>query len=385
LAHFENQKIIMYTEESIQAVRNRMDIIDVVGSFVKLNRSNQACCPFHDEKTPSFSVSTKHQRWHCYGGCGEGGDSISFIQKQTNKTFIEAIVWLADRYNITLQEEKESPEQKLRREQVKDEKLLMQQAVEKALKFYRKRFAETAAEHSLNKYLLEKRQLTRDICDRWQFGYAAKDGIRLTSHLIESKLYNAAEQVGLVKTQDGTVKDFFWNRIIIPIHDQFGTLIGFGGRWLPTGDQEYDKQQAKYFNPKESLLYRKSATWFGLYQAITAKAFKSINGVNPPAVITEGYLDVISLHEAGVFNAVASCGTAVTIEQIRLLKRYTEHFVILTDGDSAGEKAAMKLVDLCLQENVRCDVIGLPEGMDPDDYVKHFINQEEPVDGAFAD
>lgn len=373
----------MIAEESIQEVRDRMDIVDVVGHFVKLNSRNAACCPFHNEKTPSFSVSVARQHWHCYGGCGEGGNAIDFIIKHESKTFIEAIQWLADFYNITLQEKEEDPASKLRREQQKDQKQQMIEAVLEANKFFRKNFANAPAE--LLQYLYEKRQLSPEICDRWQFGFAQNNGLRLSSHLIERKMYNAAEQVGLVKTGEGKVTDFFWNRIIIPIHDQNGTLIGFGGRWLPTGDEELDKRQGKYMNPKESLLYRKTNVLFGLYQALTAKAFKAVNGVNPPALLTEGYLDVISMHEAGVPNAVATCGTAVTVEQIRLLKRYTQHIIILTDGDTAGEKAAMKIVDLCLQENVRVDIIALPDGMDPDDYAKHFINQSEPADGAFAE
>lgn len=375
----------MITASSIQTVKDRMDVVEVVSQFVKLDRNQKGLCPFHAEKSPSFQVSPKRQTFKCFG-CGQGGDAIHFLMEHEKIDFIGAIEWLASHYQITLEHEQETDVSKQKREQVKDATKGMLESISLALKIYQQKL--NAADKTTEPwvYMLNQRQYSEEVILSWGLGYAPNDWQCITHSIINANLYEPAAAIGLVKTKEGKTYDFYRNRIIIPIHDVHGRTIGLAGRWLPTGNSEEDKKQAKYINPQESLVYHKSKTLFGLYQALIAKAFaKDKNGVVPPAFFVEGYFDVISLHEAGIRNTVSGCGTAITVDQVRVMKKYTTHFVVFTDGDSAGKSAAMKFIDICLTENVRVDVIELPEGQDPDSYIKSFIQSpasavEEPAE-----
>ncbi len=366
----------MIKGESIQAVKDRMDIVDVVSNFIKLDRNNKACCPFHAEKSPSFQVSAKRQTYKCFG-CGAGGDTISFLMNHERLEFMPAIEWLANRYNIVLEVKEESEADKKKREQQKDIIGTLNKAIEFAHKHYHKALITGNRDTNEAWKYLKQRGISEETALSWGFGFAPEEWQFLSTPIINADLFTPAETVGLVKSKDGKVYDFYRNRLIIPIHNAHGQLIGIAGRWIPTGNKEKDQLQGKYINPNESPIYKKRNTWFGLYQALIAKAFtKDKHGVVPPAFIVEGYLDVISMHESGIPNTVASSGTAITIDQIRILKKYTSHFVLFTDGDISGQNAALKTIDLCLQENIRTDVIELPEGEDPDSYSKKYLLTE---------
>jgi DNA primase len=362
----------MITRDSIQAVKDRMDVVDVVSNFLKLDKNNKACCPFHAEKSPSFNVSSKRQNYKCFG-CGAGGDAIAFLMNHEKLDFIQAIEWLANRYNITLEIKEESEADKKKRETQKDIIGTLNKAIEFAYFHYHKHLLNSSRESSAVWSYLNEREIKEETAIAWGFGFAPDEWQFLSSPIINAELFQPAETVGLVKSKDGKVYDFYRNRLIFPIHNTHGQLIGIAGRWIPTGDKEKDQLQGKYVNPNESPIYKKRTVWFGLYQALIAKAFtKDKSGVVPPAFIVEGYLDVISMHENGIRNTVASSGTAITIDQIRILKKYTNHFVLFTDGDASGQNAALKTIDLCLQENIRVEVIELPEGEDPDSYSKKY-------------
>lgn len=375
----------MITPSSIKTVKDRMDVVEVVSQFVKLDRNQKGLCPFHAEKSPSFQVSAKRQTFKCFG-CGTGGDAIHFLMEHEKIDFIGAIEWLAAHYQITLEHEQETDATKQKREQAKDATKGMLDAATMAHKAYQAQLSKMQRSDGPWPYMLQERGYTEEVILSWGIGYAPNEWQFITHRIINANLYEPASAAGILKTKEGKTYDFYRNRIIIPIHDVHGRVIGLAGRWLPTGNTEEDKKQAKYINPQESLIYHKSKTLFGLYQALISKAFaKDKNGVVPPAFFVEGYFDVISLHEAGIRNTVSGCGTAITVDQIRLMKKYTTHFVVFTDGDSAGKSAAMKFIDLCLSENVRVDVIELPDDQDPDSYIKSFIQSpvsavEEPAD-----
>lgn len=375
----------MITPKSIQDLKDRIDIADVIGSEIKLKKAGAnytGLCPFHDEKSGSFNVNVSKQIYKCFG-CGESGDSIKFIEKHHGKNFIEAVEMLASSYSIDLEYIKEDEGTKKKRADDKDAKQLMVEAVEFALKQYQKKLINAAKESDVWQYLT-KRGYSYNTVIEWGLGFAPPEWKYITTPLINHKLYQPSEAAGLIKTKEGNTYDVYRNRIIIPIHDVDGVLIGLAGRWLPTGNKEEDKDQAKYINPKESLLYQKSKVLFGLYQALNAKAFKCVNGVAPAGFMTEGYFDVISLHEQLLYGAIAGCGTSITKDQLKLIKKYTDHLMILTDGDKAGLNAANKLIDLCLIENLRTDIIQLPDQKDPDDYAREFHNFLEPENGAFT-
>jgi len=350
-----------------------MDVVDVISQFVKLDRNNSGLCPFHNEKSPSFHVTAKRQTYKCFG-CGDGGDAIHFLMEHEKMDFMQAIEWLANRYNVTLEYLKEDDSAKQKREEAKDHARVMLDAVQFAYRRYQTNLLNTARDNGPAwNYLLNTRQFKEVTAIVWGFGHAPDEWQFLSSAAINAGHYEAALKTGMVKTNDGKTFDFYRNRLIIPIHNINGHIIGIAGRWIPTGDEEKDKSQAKYFNPQDSLIYQKSKVLFGLYQALTAKAFaKGKDGSSTPAFFVEGYMDVISMHESGFMNTVSGCGTAITLDQVRLTKRYTDHFIVFTDGDTAGMKAALKFIDMCLQENVRTEVIELPEGEDPDSYIKKY-------------
>jgi DNA primase len=236
------------------------------------------------------------------------------------------------------------------------------------------------AEAAAIKYL-QQRGYTTDRMRSWSLGYAPADWKFLTSPLINMGKSSAATEAGLISFSNGQGFDFFRNRITIPIHDHNGVLIGFGGRWVPTGDPAEDKSQAKYFNPKESLIYTKSKVWYGLNLA--QKAIRQ----EGYAYVVEGYMDVQAMHDAEINNTVASCGTEIDDQQVKLLKRYTEHVVICYDGDGPGVKKMMKQIDLFLKHNFKVQVAPMFGGMDPDEFIRNIdlTNAEMVTEGAFCE
>jgi DNA primase len=373
----------MIKPSSIQEVKNRINIVEVVGEFLKLDRNHKAKCPFHNEKSSSFSVNAKKEIYKCFG-CGEGGTAITFLMKHEKMEYLQAIQWLADRYSVTLEFEEETEHQKKIREEQKDLKKEMLSVTKYAFETFHTSLINAKRSSDEWKYIFS-RGFNEQTAIEWGFGYSPNEWKFLTTDLINKNLYQPSVECGLIVTKDGNSYDFYKNRITIPIRDHLsGDIIGFGGRHLPKENEAITP--AKYFNPKESLIYKKSITWFGLFEALTAKAFTKKNGVEPPAYIVEGYFDVIAMHEAGISNTVAGCGTSITLDQIKVLKKHTNHFVILTDGDDAGIKAAARLINMCLVENVRLEIVQLPKDEDPHSYITSFsINQQELQTGAYAD
>jgi len=363
------------TPQSLQALKDRIDIVDIIGHYVKLKKkgSNQeGLCPFHNEKSPSFTVSAAKGLYKCFG-CGKSGDAIGFVVDHDKLTFIEAVESIAAKQNFSLEYEQETPQKKQQRQQDVEDKQLMQLVTNLAQDIYTKQLFAQPKDSPVWQYLTTKRELTDEMCQFWGIGFAPDAWQTITTPIINKKLYPAAKATNLVGTTEGRTWDVYRNRITIPLHNTNGYLIGIAARHLPTGNKEVDDKQAKYLNPPESLLYNKSAYWYGLYQAITAKAFAPKNGITPPAIITEGYFDVISMHECGATNTICCGGTSITPQHIQQLKKYTSHFIIYTDGDEAGKKSALRLIDDCITENIRVEIIETP-GKDPDEFARQYKN-----------
>ncbi len=352
----------MVTGESRDAVTARIkeeaDIVRIIGECVDLKKSGTrylGLCPFHGEKTPSFSVHGGQQFFHCFG-CGESGDVFSFMMKYHNLDFPEALKMLAERYHIELPERRRSQEEELRAQ--KREQLFA--VNEKAATIYSQYLRESTGAKAATAYL-RKRGVTEDILLRFRIGYAPAVEIEGWNYLggkcvgAESK---AAIEAGLlVEKEKGGTYDRFRDRIVFPISDISGRVCGFGGRIVGEG-------QPKYLNSPESPVFNKSKLLLGLYQQK-----EDIRQKNE-AVLVEGNFDLISLVAGGCTNVVAPLGTALTREQLRLIKRFAERATLLFDGDAAGGKAAARAVPLFLAEQLAGRVALLPEGHDPDTFIR---------------
>jgi DNA primase len=337
----------MISEHTIQKVRD-LDIEEVVGRYVSLKK-HQACCPFHNEKTPSFHVNPKRGIYKCFG-CGESGDAIRFVQQIKRLTFTEAIEQLAAEHGIeveyTVQEDPQA------RQERKNELDQAKEILTWAHQFYREQLKANSSAFAY----LQERGIGPEIIEEWQLGFAPDDWRSITTTIVNKGWYTVAHKLGLVQTKDSSNYDAFRKRIIIPIHDKFGQLIGFGGRAL--GDEK-----PKYLNPNENFLYAKAQTLFGMdraAQAITAKN---------RAILVEGYFDVISMHTGGVENVVATCGTAAGEMQLKLLRRYATNLTVMYDGDAAGQKAAEKVILMALQLGFDVFTVDL-QGQDPDQFAQ---------------
>ncbi|MCR5516786.1 MAG: DNA primase [Lachnospira sp.] len=342
----------MYSREVIEEVLSKTDIVDLVSNYVKLKRSGSSymgLCPFHNEKSPSFSVSGPKQLFHCFG-CGKGGNAITFVMEYENYTFIEALEMLAQRAGVAL------PEQKFSREDQMDKDIKT-----KLLEI--NKFAATYYYHCLKSekgttgmdYLANKRQLSDKTITSYGLGFAPISSGGLYKEL-KAKGYtdDILKESGLF-TYDSKVHEKFWNRVIFPIMDVNNKVIGFGGRVM--GDAK-----PKYLNSPETKLFDKSRNLYGLNVARSARKGNMI--------ICEGYMDVISLHQAGFNQAVASLGTALTPGHARLLKRYTDTVLITYDSDEAGTKAALRAIPLLTEVGLNTKVINMKPYKDPDEFIK---------------
>lgn len=345
----------MISQKSIQEVIDTARIEDVVEDFVSLKRrgSNMiGLCPFHAEKTPSFSVSPSKNIFKCFG-CGKGGGPIQFIIEHEQMTFPEAIRYLAKKYNITLEEDERTEEM--------DAELAMREQLflinEASLKFFTDQLYKTDLGKSVALSYLTDRGFSKATIDKFGLGYAPPDGHALIDHLKRSG-YNEdyISDLGLITKNKN---DFFRDRVMFTLHNVSGKIVGFAGRSLKT-----DKRVPKYMNSPESPVYQKSKFLYGTFFA------KGAIRKEGECILVEGYTDVISLHEAGIENVVASSGTALTEDQIRLIKRYTDRILILYDSDPAGIKAAMRGIDLILEQDLDVRIALLPEGEDPDSFVQ---------------
>ena len=344
----------------IEDIMNTARIEEVIGDFVALKRSGsnlKGLSPFTDEKSPSFMVSPAKQIFKCFSS-GKGGTVVSFIMEHEHFSYPEALKWLADRYNIEIPEEKPlTPEEQ---EQITERESL-QIINEYARDFFVDRMHKGEEGKAIGLSYFVERGFRPDIIERFQLGYCPQNEGSLTDAALK-KGYKLKylETLGLSRTKEDRHFDFFSGRVMFPIHSISGKVLGFGGRTLQAG-----KKVAKYFNSPESIIYNKSKILYGLYFA-KSSIIKYDN-----SYLVEGYTDVISMHQAGVENVVASSGTALTKDQIKLMKRYSNNITILYDGDAAGIRASFRGIDLILEEGMNVKVVLFPEGEDPDSFAKN--------------
>ena len=343
-----------YSTEIIEEVRSRSDIVDVVGQYVHLQKKGAnyfGLCPFHNEKSGSFSVSQSKQMYHCFG-CGVGGDVISFLQKYDNLTFTEALKQLADRAGVSLPEEDASPEAKAMR----DKRQVILDINKAAANYYFRNLKSQAGQRGLAYF--RERQLTDETIRRFGLGYSSITSDEIVKYL-RSIGYRDAQIIdaGLASFDEkrGT-HDKFWNRVMFPILDAQSKVIGFGGRVMGDG-------KPKYLNSPETLVFDKSRNLFGLNYAKNSRAGYMI--------ICEGYMDVIAMHQAGFDMAVASLGTAFTQGQAMILKRYTDTVILSYDSDEAGTKAALRGIGILGEVGLKGKVLDLRPHKDPDEFIKN--------------
>lgn len=347
----------MISQESIQEIQSKIDIIDIVGSFIKLKKRGAnylGNCPFHNEKTPSFTVSPSKEIYKCFG-CGKSGNAIGFIMEHEKHSYVETLRWLAERYNIDLKETETSPEFKAI-QQTADSLFIINNF---AKDFFSDTLFNTEEGRDIALSYLRERGFREDIIKKFQLGFnpSAKDEL---AQAAISKQYNKELllKTGLVVNRDDKLVDNYRGRIIFPIHNLSGKVLGFGARIIKSNDKA-----PKYINTPENEIYVKSKILYGSYFARTA-----IDKANE-CLLVEGYTDVVSLHQAGIENVVASGGTSLTTDQLRLIKKYTNHLTIIYDGDNAGIKAALRGLDLAVEEGFNVHLVLIPDKEDPDSFV----------------
>lgn len=348
----------MIDQLTIQRILDAADITDVVSGFVTLRRRGVnmlGLCPFHNEKTPSFTVSPSKGIFKCFG-CGKGGNVVNFIMEHESLSYPEALKWLARKYSIEVVEAEETEEQK----QLKDDRESMMIVSAFAGKYFMRNLWEESEGRAVGLSYFRERGFRDDVLKKFEAGYSP-DGKAPFTETAQKQGYRMEylEKTGLTIRRDDWLRDRFAGRIIFPVHNLAGRIIAFGGRNLKN-----DPKAAKYLNSPESEIYHKSRELYGIFQARRemARAEK--------CYLVEGYTDVLSLHQAGIENVVASSGTALTSDQIRLIKRFTNNITIIFDGDEAGIKASLRGIDLVLEEGMNVKVLLLPDGEDPDSFAK---------------
>ena len=347
----------MITQNTIQQILSRIDIVEIVGSFVKLKKRGTnyiGLCPFHNEKSPSFTVSAAKEIYKCFG-CGRSGNSISFLMEQEKYSYVEALRWLAAKYNVEVEETEISPEFK-QQQQVSDSLYIINNF---AQKFFSNALLHTDEGQDIALTYLKERGFREEVIKKFQIGFnpVARDNFT-TAALAAQYNLEYLQKSGLVAVRDGNAYDNYRGRIIFPIHNQSGKVLGFGARIIKNNDKA-----PKYINTPENEIYIKSKLLYGSYFARLAidKADECL--------LVEGYTDVVSLHQAGIENVVASGGTSLTPDQLRLIKKYTNNLTIIYDGDNAGIKAALRGLDLALEESLNVKLVLIPDKEDPDSYV----------------
>lgn len=341
-----------YTEEQIEQVRSANDIVNVIGASVRLKRSGSGyvgLCPFHNEKSPSFSVNPARQMYKCFG-CGVGGNVLTFVMEYENYTFPEAMEYLAERAGIPLPK----PEFSAKQREEENLRLTLLEINAKAAKYYYAKLK--TPEGKIGYEYLQERGLSDETIRRFGLGYSGQSGGELYRYL-QHEGYNdrILQETGLFKMDERGAYDKFWNRVMFPIMDANNRVIGFGGRVM--GDAK-----PKYLNSPETKVFDKSRNLFGLNYARQGKGRKLI--------LCEGYMDVIALHQAGFTGAVASLGTAFTEQQANLLKRYTDEVLLTYDSDGAGIKAALRAIPILRRAGLVAKIVHMEPYKDPDEFIK---------------
>ena len=347
----------MIPRDTVDRILDAAQIVDVVGDFVDLKRRGAnwtACCPFHNEKTPSFYVSPAKGIYKCFG-CGKAGSAVDFVMEHESMTFPEAIRYLGQKYHIEVEEEEETAED-LARKQHKDSLFIVSKF---ASEFFQKSLHTPAGQAIAYQYFHVKRKLEDSTIEKYGLGWApqsrdelsraARDAGYKEDYLVETGLS--------IRRDDGSLVDRFFDRVMFPIHSVTGQVIAFGGRTLKT-----DKSVAKYVNSPETEIYVKNKSLYGIYFA------KNEIARQRKCILVEGYLDVLSMHQLGILNVVASSGTSLTTGQVALIKRFADDVTIIYDGDSAGIHAALRGIGLVLRGGLNVRVVLLPDGEDPDSF-----------------
>ena len=353
----------MIPQETVNLILDTARIEDVVGDFVTLKRRGSslwACCPFHNEKTPSFHVEPARGIYKCFG-CGKSGTAVGFLMEYEHLSYVDALRYLARKYHIEVQEEEESAEDIARRQ--RSESLLL--VSDFARQFFNGQL-KSGEGHNVGYAYYRSRGIEDETIGKWSLGWAPSG---------RSALVDAARQAGYkdeylvaaglaLQNEDGSLTDRFRERVMFPIHSVSGRVLAFSGRTLRSDNP------AKYVNSPETEIYVKSRNLMGIYFAKTSIARED------RCILVEGNVDVVMMHQLGITNVVASCGTALTVEQVRLIKKFTENITIMYDGDSAGIHAAERAVPMILDEGMNVRIVPLPEGEDPDSFSrKHSLDE----------
>ena len=351
----------MIDRETIDRIYAAVNIVDIVGDYVTLRRKGvnyEACCPFHNEKTPSFKVSPARGIYKCFG-CGKSGNAINFVMESESVSYPEALKMLAKRYGIEVREEQMTEEDIARNNNRESMFALNAWASEY---FQRYMMFEDEGRSVGLSYFSSLRGFSDATIKRFGLGFCPSSGHRFSDDARGAgykEEFLLSTGLAIARESDGALRDRFYDRVIFPIHNMSGRVVGFGGRTLRT-----DKKVAKYQNSPESEIYNKRRELYGLFFAKKAIQQEDM------AILVEGYADVISMHQAGVENVVASSGTSLTEEQIRLIFRFTNNITLMFDGDAAGVKAALRGVDLILKEGMNVRIVLLPEEHDPDTFAR---------------
>ena len=354
----------MIPQETVNRILDAAQIVDVVGDFVTLKKrgaNHMACCPFHNEKTPSFVVSPSKGIYKCFG-CGKSGTAVGFVMEHENLSYTEALKYLARKYNIEVVEKEETAEEIAQRQ--RNESLLL--VSEYAGKFFQDSL-QTPEGQAIGYQYFKSRGLEDETIRKYGLGWAplSRKALSETARAAGYKEEFLVETGLSIRYDDGRLVDRFFDRVIFPIHSVSGRVIAFGGRTLKT-----DKSVAKYVNSPETEIYVKSRSLYGIWFA------KNEMSRQDKCILVEGYLDVLSMHQLGIRNVVASSGTSLTVEQIRLIRKFTNNVTIIYDGDGAGIKAALRGIGMVLKEGLNVKVVLLPEGQDPDDFARKHTLEE---------
>jgi len=354
----------MIDRPTIERILDAAQIIDVVQEFVPLKKRGVnylGLCPFHNEKTPSFTVSPTKEIFKCFG-CGKVGNSVNFVMEHEHLTYPEALKYLAKKYHIEVVE-KELSQDEIDKQNERESLLVV---TSYAARQFSENLFHTDEGISVGLNYFRERGFRQDTLKKFEVGYSFEKRDGFSKKAIEDGYkQDFLVKTGLTIQNEERIFDRFSGRVMFPIHSLSGQVLGFGGRILRT-----DPKSAKYLNSPESEIYHKSRILYGIYQAR-----KGITQ-DDRCYLVEGYTDVLSLHEAGIENVVASSGTSLTQEQVRLIKRFTQNITILYDGDAAGIKASLRGIDLVLEEGMNVKIVLLPDGEDPDSYSKKVSNEE---------
>src|SRR6266487_2559810 len=349
---------IMISQNTIQEILARIDIIDIIGGFVKLKRRGAnylGLCPFHNEKTPSFTVSPSKEIYKCFG-CGRSGNSISFIMEHEKYSYVEALKWLANKYGIEIEVTFATDEQRL--QMLAADSLYIINSF--AQQFFSRQLFETEEGQDIGLSYLKERGFREEIIKKFQLGYSPEQRDAFAREAI-ARQYNPELllKTGLVVNRNDQLQDNYRGRVIFPVHNHSGKVLGFGARVLKSNDKA-----PKYINTPENEIYVKSKILYGSWFA------RQAIDKSDECLLVEGYTDVISLHQAGIENVVASGGTSLTADQLRLVKKYSNNLTIIYDGDPAGIKAALRGLDMALEEGLNVKLVLIPDNEDPDSYVR---------------